>query len=114
MSYSQTFERPDVKIAARNLMKNMAPTLIKSIYRNKEEYNEPVVRVGLVLKVLLKLDLEKNPLDSDILEPVIDDLRQVIKNTQDEFQKNIYEDELRYLKCCIIHSDMVTLNALKH
>jgi hypothetical protein len=116
MSYSQTFERDDVKTATQQLILDNAEHLIKYIYDNKDThpYDHPVVRVGLTLKTLLRLNTDGRPINGDVIEPVIEELTELKSATKDTLQRNIYDEELRYLKCCTIHSDMVTLNTVRN
>jgi hypothetical protein len=112
--FCQTFEREDVKGATAQLIQDNAETLIKFIYNNKDKcpYNSPHVRVGLTLKTLLKINTHNRPIDGDVLEEAIEELKALRDSSKDAIQHGIYDDELRYLQCCIIHSDMVTLNTI--
>lgn len=116
MAYSQTFERADVKTATQQLILDNAEHLIKYIYDNKDKhpYDDPARRVGLALKTLLKLNTDGQPINGDVLEPVIEELQELKDRTKDALQQNIYDEELRFLKCCTIHSDMVTLNTVRN
>lgn len=108
---THTFMLDSVKSAVEMLIIDNASTLIHWIYQNmdKEPYVDPVVRVGLVQKILLKTQND-NVVDSDILEPVVDDLNFLLKSSKDPKQVDVYREELSFIKQCSIHSDMVTLN----
>lgn len=117
MSLSHTFELPLVKEATQKLISDNATLLINSIYSKKDEspYDDPVVRVGLVLKTLLRSGSETNTraISSDIIDPALEDLLSLIKETTDQQQKEIYSEELRFLHSCTLLDDMITLNASK-
>uniref|UniRef100_A0A6C0J7J9 Uncharacterized protein n=1 Tax=viral metagenome TaxID=1070528 RepID=A0A6C0J7J9_9ZZZZ len=111
-SYCQTFEGDSIKEATQTLILDNAEHLIKFIYEHKDHhpYDKPEVRVGLVLKTLMGANTETKPINGDIVEAVIEELTILRNTTKDTIQCNIYDEELRYLKFCTIHSDMVTLN----
>jgi hypothetical protein len=114
-SASQTFERKDVTDATLMLIQDNAEHLISYIYKNKDKapYNDPVVRVGLTLKTLLKVDANRCLIDGDVLEPAINELTQLRNNAKGTAQYSVYDTELRYLSCCVVHSDLVTLNTMR-
>lgn len=106
----QTFERDDVKSATLQLIAENAKHLIQHVYDHTDTYSDPVVRVGLVLKILLKSGKETQTVDAEVIEPAMEDLTQLINNTEDVSQKSIYSEELRFLKHCTFYNDLITLN----
>jgi hypothetical protein len=59
------------------------------------------------MKTLLKTE---NTVKSDTIEPVINDLLDLINSSRDPRMTEIYQEELRFLKSCSILDDMITLN----
>ncbi len=110
MSLAHTFELTEVKDATMKLIADNADHLVKYIYENKGRapYTDPSIRVGLVMKTLLKTD---NAIKSDTIEPAINDLLLLISQTTDSRRTEVYQEELRFLKSCTILDDMITLNA---
>jgi hypothetical protein len=111
MSLTHSFELPEVKDATMCLISDNAEHLIRYIYSNKEQkpYNTPLVRIGLVLKTLLKTN-GNQAVKGDVIEPAINDLIDVIALTKDPMLTDVYQEELRFLKSCTILDDMITLN----
>jgi hypothetical protein len=111
-SLTHSFELPEVKEATMKLIADNADHLICYIYKNKTTapYNTPLIRVGLVMKTLLKTD---NTVKSETIEPVIHDLLSLISDAKDLRMTEIYQEELRFLKSCSILDDMITLNTQK-
>jgi hypothetical protein len=109
---SHSFELPEVKEATLKLISDNATHLIKFIYDNQDQepYNDPLVRVGLAMKTLLKADMESSHLNSTIVDPVIADLLNMIASCKDSRLVPVYTEELRFLKSCTILDDMITLN----
>jgi hypothetical protein len=109
---THSFELPEVKEATLKLITDNAEHLINYIYANttKDPYTKRPVRVGLVIKTLLKTDSHNNPIKSATIEPAINDLLALIADTKDPRVIGIYQDELRFLKSCTILDDMITLN----
>ena len=111
MSLTHSFELPEVKDATMRLISDNAEHLIRYIYSNKtaEPYTNPLVRVGLVLKTLLKTT-GSQAMKGEIIEPAINDLINLISSTKDPRLTDVYQEELRFLKSCTILDDMITLN----
>ena len=109
LTLTHTFELPEVKEATLKLITDNAPHLINYIYNNRHisPYNNPQVRIGLVMKTLLKTETNT---DSSIIEPAINDLVALISETKDPRIANVYTEELRFLRSCTILDDMITLN----
>ena len=109
---THSFELPEVKEATLKLITDNAEHLINYIYANpsKEPYNKSPVRVGLVIKTLLKTDSATKPIKSTTIEPAINDLLSLISETKDQRVIAVYQEELRFLKSCTILDDMITLN----
>jgi hypothetical protein len=109
---THSFELPEVKEATLKLITDNAEHLINYIYANtsNEPYHKSTVRVGLVIKTLLKTDSTNNPIKSTTIEPAINDLLALIGETKDQRVIAVYQEELRFLKSCTILDDMITLN----
>lgn len=90
-----------------------AEYLVKQVYasREKEPYNDKLTRVGLVMKVLLKSGISDNQVSKEVLDPVIADVEELIDETEDVVQKDLYSKELRYLLQHTLFDDILTLNA---
>ena len=112
MSLNHTFELLEVKEATLTLISENAKHLINYIYDNKERkpYNIPNIRIGLVMKTLLKTDSTSYSVSAETLEPVIEDLLFLISDCKDNGMVEVYRDELRFLRSCCILDDMITLN----
>ncbi len=109
---THSFELPEVKEATLKLITDNAEHLINYIYSNKSihPYNKSNVRVGLVIKTLLKTDSNISPIKSASIEPAINDLLELISETKNPRVIAVYQEELRFLKSCTILDDMITLN----
>lgn len=66
-----------IKDATAMLIDDNAETLIRSIYLNsaREPYDKPDVRVGLVVKILIK---SSRHYSADLLRPVVEDIEQLL------------------------------------
>jgi hypothetical protein len=112
MSLTHTFELPEVKEATMKLIADNSTHLINYVYQHRTEspYDSALVRVGLVMKTLLKTD---KTVSHEIIEPAVNDLLTIISETLDFRLKEVYTEELRFLKSCCILDDMITLNTQK-
>jgi hypothetical protein len=112
MSLTHSFELSEVKEATMKLIADNADHLIGYIYANKTRapYDTPLVRVGLVMKTLLKTD---NTVKSETIDPVVNDLLGLIAEAKDPRLREVYQEELRFLNSCSILDDMITLNTQK-
>jgi hypothetical protein len=104
-----TFNLKPVNEATEELIGQNAEHLIKYIYDNKEviPYKDPIIRIGLSLKTLLKANCEM-PIDT--ISPVIDDLSELINTTTDITQRKTYLEELKFIQSCSINDDLISLN----
>ena len=104
-----TFNLKQVNEATEELIGQNAEYLIKYIYDNKEltPYKDPIVRIGLSLKTLLKANCEI-PLAT--ISPVIDDLSELINKTSDVLLRKTYLEELKFVQSCSINDDLISLN----
>ncbi len=84
----------NIKSASFDLIVQNAQTLIKYIYANKETspYDVVEVRVGLVIKILLK---SQENYESELLQPVIEDIENMMED--DEYLKASGNSEERHL-----------------
>ena len=109
-----TFERPEIKQATLDLITRNAEHLIGYIYANSSEepFTSRSVRVGLVLKVLLRTDSERTiAVTRDVIEPAIADMEALLEAERDPDTEAVYRKELNFLNHCTMLDDIVTLNA---
>ena len=112
-----TFTQQEVNLATNDLIGHNAEHLITYIYNHLEHppYNKVEVRIGLVVKILLKAT-ENNEdgnckiIDSSILAPVIDDVTGLISRTEDRTTVACLTDELKFIQNCALDYDLITLN----
>ncbi len=111
MSLTHSFELSEVKEATMCLISDNAEHLIHYIYNNKtrDPYKTPMVRIGLVMKTLLK-STGSQAVKGEVIEPAINDIIDLIAATKDPMVTEVYQEELRFLKSCTILDDMITLN----
>lgn len=114
MSYSHTFELPEVGDACAVLISRNAEHLINNIYENStvEPFDNPVVRVGLVLKTLLRTGNESAKVSADCIESATADLSELISNAETAVERKIYTDELKFLRSCTLLDDLISLNTV--
>jgi len=112
---------PGINHASFDLILRNAEHLINYIYQNKDSvpYNKPEVRVGLVIKILIKSD--DISYSSDLLQPVINDLEQLFDddeyiNTFDDpvQKKRALSQELSLINRFIELDETMTLNSLNY
>jgi len=84
--------------------------LIGYIYAHKEEapFNEPIVRVGLSMKTVLKA--ADGSVNSVALLPVIEDLRALLDGAANDRESEIYQMEIKFLYKCMQLDDLISLN----
>jgi hypothetical protein len=112
-----TFTLQEVNLATNDLIGRNAEHLITYIYNNVDlpPYNKVEVRIGLVMKILLKAT-ENNEdgnckiIDSTILSPAIDDVTGLIARTEDRGTIACLTDELKFIQNCALDYDVITLN----
>jgi hypothetical protein len=75
--YSQ--DNTEIKEAEIRLINNNIEHLIDHIYKNKELFNSPEIRVGLVMKIIIRSDSIFN---SDVLQEVVEDLEFMLSNKE--------------------------------
>lgn len=112
MSYSHSFELPEISDACGILISRNAEHLINNIYENAtvEPFDNPVIRVGLVLKTLLRTGNESAKVTADCIEPATSDLMELISNAETAIERKIYTDELKFLRSCTLLDDLISLN----
>jgi len=112
--YSHTFELPEVNEACGQLISENAELLIGFIYQNVDRapYDSETVRVGLVLKTLLRPGDDNVRVNAKVIEPVLVDLKTLINGANDSLEKKIYTDELRFLQGCTLLDDLISLNTV--
>ena len=106
-----TFNLKQVNEATEILIGQNAEYLIKYIYDNKEiaPYTDPIIRIGLALKTLLKANCE---IPIDTISSVIDDLSELINTTKDRAARKTYLEELKFIQSCSINDDLISLNTI--
>ena len=112
-----TFELPVVHEATQDLISRNAEHLIKYIYDHKDQipYNNKTVRVGLVLKTLLKSkDTSIDHISTQVVAPAISDLSELITAAPTTVEKRILTDELKYLEQCTLLDELISLNTTQH
>jgi hypothetical protein len=112
MDYSHTFELPKVNEACTELISRNAEYLINYIYEHTEEepFTDPRVRVGLVLKTLLRSGNDSVTVNSSVIEPATKDLSDLANNSSSQVERNIYIEELKFLRSCTLLDDLISLN----
>jgi hypothetical protein len=108
-----TFNLAEVNNATDMLIGQNAEYLINYIYEHQkiEPYVNPVIRIGLALKILLKSNKE---FTITTLSPTIDDLTLLINSSPDSELRKTYIDELKYVQSCTLNDDLISLNTTKN
>lgn len=111
---SHTFELPEVNNACSQLISENASLLIDYIYNNTDRapYNDPIMRVGLVLKTLLRSGNDSVTVNASTIEPATKDLQVLVNNAQSPIQRSIYMEELKFLRGCTLLDDLISLNTV--
>jgi hypothetical protein len=112
--YSHTFEMDEVNNACTQLVSDNAEVLIDYIYRNTDRtpYNNPLIRIGLVLKTLLRSGNETVTINAATIEPATKDLTDLISKATCPVERKIYTDELKFLRSCTLLDDLISLNTI--
>lgn len=113
-------ELNNVKDATADLVANNAGYLIEYIYNNKttSPYNNAEVRVGLVIKTLLKAS---GVFPSELMTQVVDDINDLVSdrdylsqfNSPSE-RKSALQYELSFINKYIQLDDLISLNTAHH
>ena len=106
MSYYST-EVKNIDRASFDLIVQNAETLIKYIYNHKQTdpYNRPEIRVGLVIKILLK---SNENYGSELIQPVIEDIEMMMEDK--EYLASYDDSEERHLS---LSKELSLLNKFK-
>lgn len=116
MNYTFSTEVPRLDVASNNLIVSNADKLILYIYDNRDkiEYSDPEIRIGLTLKILLKAN---NYFEIDLLRPVIEDIEYLLTNesylrlfNSPEERKKCLSKELILVNKYIELSETISLN----
>lgn len=112
--YSHTFALDDVDEACAQLVSDNAELLIEYIYQNTDRapYNNPITRIGLVLRTLLRSGNEAVTVNSSTIEPATHDLIELIAKATNPVERKIYTDELKFLRGCTLLDDLISLNTV--
>ena len=112
-----TFELDSVKEACTDLIAQNAEHLISYIYANQHvtPYNDPTIRVGLSIKTLLKSpdSAESVIVNSEVINPVMEDLTGLINASKNEVEKEALMAELTFLQRCTQLDELVSLNTVQ-
>lgn len=118
ISYST--ELNNVKEATAELVANNAELLIKYIYEHCEDhpYDTAEVRVGLVIKTLLKAT---GTFSSELMSSVVDDIKDLMKDKDylstfrsPSERKAALNYELSFINKYIQLDDLISLNTIHH
>lgn len=111
-SHSHTFELPEVNEACALLISENAEVLIDYIYQNthRAPYDNPSVRVGLVLKTLLRAGNDATKVSTSTIEQATSDLTELLAHSNSSVERKIYTDELKFLRSCTMLDDLISLN----
>jgi len=116
---SYTVELENVKNATADLVANNAELLIRYIYDHKEQvpYETAEVRVGLVMKTLLKAT---GTYSSELMNQVIDDIKDLLNDrkylqtfSSPSERKAALNYELSFINKYIQLDDLISLNTVK-
>lgn len=112
--HSHTFELAEVNDACGLLISENAESLIDFIYQNTDRtpYDNPVIRVGLVLKTLLRSGNDSAKVGAASIEPATKDLSDLLVNSTSAIERKIYTDELKFLRSCTMLDDLISLNTM--
>jgi hypothetical protein len=101
----------EVNDACALLISENAEVLIDYIYKHTDRapYDDPKVRVGLVLKTLLRSGNDSATVNSSTIEPATSDLTELISQA-DPVERKVYTDELTFLHRCTLLDDLISLN----
>ncbi len=109
-----TFELESVQKACLDLISQNAEHLIRHIYSHVTEapYDDSRIRVGLALKTLLRStdSCETVIVNSDVINPVIHDLTELITKASSSVERRMLTDELTFLERCTQLEELVSLN----
>lgn len=110
--YCHTFERPGINDACADLIAENAEQLINYINQNmhRAPYNNPVTRVGLVFKILLRTGNNTTKVSESAIEQATTDLKYLLAHSTDPVEQKIYTDELIFLRKCTALDDLISLN----
>lgn len=109
-----TFELASVQRACLDLISQNAEHLIRHIYKNSTlpPYNDKTIRVGLALKTLLRSSDSSDTVivGSDVIDPVIEDLSDLIRTAASPLERRILIDEMTFLERCTQLEELMSLN----
>ena len=119
MSYFST-DVEGIREAGFDLMVQNAEHLIKFIYQNtdKSPYDSPEVRIGLVIKILIRSNTNYT---ADLLQPVVDDMQNLLSD-QDYLckfddpseRRNALSKELTLINKFMELDETISLNTLHY
>jgi hypothetical protein len=110
LNKTHTFELPIVNRAVETLISDNSEHLISWIYQNtdKEPYNNPTIRVGLSIKILLKCS-EGSIGPTHLMEKILNDIVNLLP-TADATERSILVEEYRLVQKCTELDDLISLN----
>ena len=109
----------EIEHARIKLLEDNSENLISFIYENKNmvPYNNPEIRIGLSIKILLKID---KCFDINLINKIINDIEELLNDktylnnfVNPEERRNYLEKELILINKYIELSDTISLNKFK-
>lgn len=110
LNKTHTFELPIVNRAVETLISENSETLISWIYQNTDRapYNDPTVRVGLAIKILIKChDGVAGP--AHLMQKILNDIVNILPGA-DAADRSILIEEYRLVQKCTELDDLISLN----
>jgi hypothetical protein len=113
MSLQHSTQVKGIESAGFDLIVQNAEHLIGYIYNhtNTRPYSDPEIRLGLVVKILLKSNTNYS---RDLLQPVIDDIETLMSETEDPVRHTGLSMELSLLSKFLELDDSISLNTVQH
>lgn len=107
---THTFELPVVNRAVETLISDNLEHLIEWIYQNTDRapYNDPKIRVGLSIKILLK-GSEGVVGPAHLMEKILNDIIMMMPNSDKE-ERSMLVEEYRLVQKCTELDDLISLN----
>lgn len=106
MNYTYSTDNPKISEAVTSLLIDNAAYLIEFIYLNNniEPYNDPEIRIGLAIKILLKTNTYY---DIVVLQPIINDINNLMNNPE---YLSTFENQNERLNC--LAKELILINKL--
>jgi len=107
MNYTYSTDNPKISEAVTSLLIDNVASLINYIYSNQEiePYNNPEIRIGLSIKILLKTN--NKYYDIIVLQPIINDINNLMNNPE---YLSTFENQNERLNC--LAKELILINKL--